>query len=196
MEENRSMSKIKRLQDYKNGWKATNKAIDLCCNVQETFGDERDLLGEFSWPPKSYSCSFCKREFRSAQALGGHMNVHRREKARLRQITPYLHPQFQHLSSNSKFLDLKLDSNPNLNPAIKTCFASNTPPFPKVFPPFTYSFNAKFNTLRSREFNIIGDTFDDFSHEQQTMIVEKLKAGLFAESKFEDLDLELRLGCS
>ncbi|KAF7147177.1 hypothetical protein RHSIM_Rhsim03G0134200 [Rhododendron simsii] len=38
----------------------------------------------FIWPPRSYSCSFCKREFRSAQALGGHMNVHRRDRARLK----------------------------------------------------------------------------------------------------------------
>jgi len=37
-----------------------------------------------SWPARNYSCSFCKREFRSAQALGGHMNVHRRDRARLR----------------------------------------------------------------------------------------------------------------
>ncbi|KAM3292984.1 hypothetical protein ACQJBY_036534 [Aegilops geniculata] len=36
------------------------------------------------WPPRSYSCTFCQREFRSAQALGGHMNVHRRDRARLR----------------------------------------------------------------------------------------------------------------
>ncbi|KAG5106478.1 hypothetical protein JHK82_043448 [Glycine max] len=33
-----------------------------------------------TWPPRSYSCSFCRREFRSAQALGGHMNVHRRDR--------------------------------------------------------------------------------------------------------------------
>jgi hypothetical protein len=37
-----------------------------------------------SWPARNYTCSFCKREFRSAQALGGHMNVHRRDRARLR----------------------------------------------------------------------------------------------------------------
>ncbi|KAF9676858.1 hypothetical protein SADUNF_Sadunf08G0047100 [Salix dunnii] len=37
------------------------------------------------WPPRYYTCSFCKREFRSAQALGGHMNVHRRDRARLKQ---------------------------------------------------------------------------------------------------------------
>ncbi|KAI4372971.1 hypothetical protein MLD38_011148 [Melastoma candidum] len=36
------------------------------------------------WPPRSYSCSFCSRVFRSAQALGGHMNVHRRDRARLK----------------------------------------------------------------------------------------------------------------
>ncbi|KAH6827224.1 hypothetical protein C2S53_000744 [Perilla frutescens var. hirtella] len=40
------------------------------------------------WPPRSYRCSFCRREFRSAQALGGHMNVHRRDRARLKQSPP------------------------------------------------------------------------------------------------------------
>ncbi|RLN08473.1 transcriptional regulator SUPERMAN-like [Panicum miliaceum] len=44
----------------------------------------------FIWPPRSYPCSFCKREFRSAQALGGHMNVHRRDRARLRHGSPPL----------------------------------------------------------------------------------------------------------
>ncbi|CAD6252585.1 unnamed protein product [Miscanthus lutarioriparius] len=42
-------------------------------------------LGGCVWPPRSYSCTFCQREFRSAQALGGHMNVHRRDRALLRQ---------------------------------------------------------------------------------------------------------------
>ncbi|RDX84854.1 Zinc finger protein 10, partial [Mucuna pruriens] len=49
------------------------------------------------WPPRSYSCSFCRREFRSAQALGGHMNVHRRDRARLKQ--PYS-PQHEILSDD------------------------------------------------------------------------------------------------
>ncbi|CAN6382188.1 unnamed protein product [Urochloa humidicola] len=42
-------------------------------------------LGGCVWPPRSYSCTFCRREFRSAQALGGHMNVHRRDRALFRQ---------------------------------------------------------------------------------------------------------------
>ncbi|KAK7390504.1 hypothetical protein VNO78_25811 [Psophocarpus tetragonolobus] len=47
--------------------------------------DANNSLGGCVWPPRSYSCSFCRREFRSAQALGGHMNVHRRDRARLKQ---------------------------------------------------------------------------------------------------------------
>ncbi|RWW41136.1 hypothetical protein BHE74_00053393 [Ensete ventricosum] len=49
--------------------------------------DAAGHLGGCVWPPRSYSCSFCRREFGSAQALGGHMNVHRRDRARLRQCS-------------------------------------------------------------------------------------------------------------
>lgn len=47
--------------------------------------DAAGTLGGCVWPPRSYSCTFCRREFKSAQALGGHMNVHRRDRARLKQ---------------------------------------------------------------------------------------------------------------
>eukprot|EP01018_Ginkgo_biloba_P034197 Gb_27734 [translate_table: standard] len=48
--------------------------------------DPAGLTGDCTtWPPRSYACTFCRRAFRSAQALGGHMNVHRRDRARLRQ---------------------------------------------------------------------------------------------------------------
>ncbi|XP_010558920.1 PREDICTED: tropinone reductase homolog At5g06060-like [Tarenaya hassleriana] len=47
------------------------------------FADAEDYSG-CVWPLKTYTCSFCTREFRSAQALGGHMNVHRRDRARLK----------------------------------------------------------------------------------------------------------------
>ncbi|XP_027337541.1 transcriptional regulator SUPERMAN-like [Abrus precatorius] len=62
--------------------------------------DAARILGGCIWPPRSYSCNFCKREFRSAQALGGHMNVHRRDRARLKQsLTPHdeaLHHHHHH----------------------------------------------------------------------------------------------------
>lgn len=55
--------------------------------------DAAGQLGGCVWPPRSYTCTFCRREFRSAQALGGHMNVHRRDRARLRQCAPPDHDQ-------------------------------------------------------------------------------------------------------
>ncbi|CAO2841258.1 unnamed protein product [Amaranthus hypochondriacus] len=33
---------------------------------------------------KAYNCNFCKKGFSNAQALGGHMNIHRRDRAKLR----------------------------------------------------------------------------------------------------------------
>ncbi|XP_052108295.1 probable transcriptional regulator RABBIT EARS isoform X2 [Arachis duranensis] len=47
--------------------------------------DAARVLGGSTWPPRSYTCNFCHRHFTSAQALGGHMNVHRRDRARLKQ---------------------------------------------------------------------------------------------------------------
>ncbi|KAH7843933.1 hypothetical protein Vadar_022524 [Vaccinium darrowii] len=35
---------------------------------------------------RTYDCSFCKRGFSNAQALGGHMNVHRRDKAEAKKV--------------------------------------------------------------------------------------------------------------
>ncbi|KAF0892205.1 hypothetical protein E2562_014798 [Oryza meyeriana var. granulata] len=49
----------------------------------ELLAVDDDVLGG-TWPPRSYTCAFCRREFRSAQALGGHMNVHRRDRAKMR----------------------------------------------------------------------------------------------------------------
>ncbi|KAK9057783.1 hypothetical protein SSX86_022621 [Deinandra increscens subsp. villosa] len=43
----------------------------------------QDLV--FDEESRSYTCSFCKRGFSNAQALGGHMNVHRRDRARLQE---------------------------------------------------------------------------------------------------------------
>ncbi|KAH7517347.1 zinc finger protein 8 [Ziziphus jujuba] len=37
---------------------------------------------------RSYECVFCKRGFTTAQALGGHMNIHRKDRAKTRPYTP------------------------------------------------------------------------------------------------------------
>ncbi|XP_062172912.1 transcriptional regulator TAC1-like [Alnus glutinosa] len=43
---------------------------------------------------KSYDCTFCRRGFSNAQALGGHMNIHRKEKAK--------HKRFSNIDDQSQ----------------------------------------------------------------------------------------------
>ncbi|XP_062094320.1 transcriptional regulator TAC1-like [Humulus lupulus] len=49
------------------------------------WGGSEDQSGPAAHQARSYSCSFCKRGFSNAQALGGHMNIHRRDRAIIRQ---------------------------------------------------------------------------------------------------------------
>ncbi|KAK6927022.1 hypothetical protein RJ641_008741 [Dillenia turbinata] len=51
--------------------------------TEETSSEDQQSLGQ----GRSYECTFCKRGFSNAQALGGHMNIHRKDKAKLRQAT-------------------------------------------------------------------------------------------------------------
>ncbi|XP_017972715.1 PREDICTED: transcriptional regulator SUPERMAN [Theobroma cacao] len=67
--------------------KAQPQEDDDSWEVRAFAEDTGNIMGT-TWPPRSYTCTFCRREFRSAQALGGHMNVHRRDRARLHQTQP------------------------------------------------------------------------------------------------------------
>ncbi|KAD4178155.1 hypothetical protein E3N88_26746 [Mikania micrantha] len=50
---------------------------------------------------RSYECTFCKRGFTNAQALGGHMNIHRKDKAKAKQhTTGPVKPNKDHLKSS------------------------------------------------------------------------------------------------
>ncbi|XP_022949591.1 transcriptional regulator SUPERMAN-like [Cucurbita moschata] len=51
---------------------------------------------------RPYECTFCKRGFTNAQALGGHMNIHRKDRAKAKRRTSSSHSNhqiFPHLSS-------------------------------------------------------------------------------------------------
>ncbi|KAK7251862.1 hypothetical protein RIF29_35438 [Crotalaria pallida] len=65
--------------------------------------DTNNIMGT-TWPPRSYTCTFCRREFRSAQALGGHMNVHRRDRARLHHHHHHLPPPIP--TTTSSFINI------------------------------------------------------------------------------------------
>ncbi|XP_061360905.1 probable transcriptional regulator RABBIT EARS [Gastrolobium bilobum] len=83
-----------------------------------------------TWPPRSYSCSFCRREFRSAQALGGHMNVHRRDRARLKQPS----------SPQNEILSHDLETHPH-NVPVQNSFTSLGLPSPSSLSGLVYNTN-------------------------------------------------------
>lgn len=76
---------MEQIGKYWSLWGSTRSSSEPSWEEQAFARDAAAHLGGCVWPPRSYSCSFCQREFRSAQALGGHMNVHRRDRALLRQ---------------------------------------------------------------------------------------------------------------
>ncbi|CAN1849893.1 Probable transcriptional regulator RABBIT EARS [Linum perenne] len=90
--------------------------------------DAAGPLGGCIWPPRSYSCTFCRREFRSAQALGGHMNVHRRDRARLKQspISPTsVDPLINHLHQNHQHNRISDRNYPPTQPSFGYQFAAD-----------------------------------------------------------------------
>jgi len=76
----------------------------------------RNILNGSMWPPRFYSCNFCKREFRSAQALGGHMNIHRRDRARLKQnLSPQKNNDLINSSLGNHYFSAKMSSKIDCN---------------------------------------------------------------------------------
>ncbi|KAD4584587.1 hypothetical protein E3N88_22188 [Mikania micrantha] len=53
--------------------------------VEENSTDQTGGAGSGS---RSYECNFCKRGFTNAQALGGHMNIHRKHKPNHKESSP------------------------------------------------------------------------------------------------------------
>ncbi|XP_010532621.1 PREDICTED: transcriptional regulator SUPERMAN [Tarenaya hassleriana] len=173
-----------------------------------------DYLLGFSWPPRSYTCSFCKREFRSAQALGGHMNVHRRDRARLRlqssssSSTPSPPPPPSSLQSP------KPNPNPNFSPS---SMASSPPPPLTLFPTLSSSFSPvsrsclsyslapkpKHSTEKAPKSVEPSPAVEEVKRltkndsfrflKEDGIISLELEIGLIHESE-QDIDLELRLG--
>ncbi|XP_020581087.1 transcriptional regulator SUPERMAN-like [Phalaenopsis equestris] len=57
-------------------------------NQAESTEPAADEPGTSAGSVRFYDCIFCKRGFTTAQALGGHMNIHRKDRARLQPAGP------------------------------------------------------------------------------------------------------------
>lgn len=183
---------------------------DYCSNFSF---DEKDS-NEISWPPRHYTCSFCRKNFKSAQALGGHMNVHRRDRAMLRQAPSWA---VQYPNPNPNLVSPSSISSPSatlppynhfiLNSWISPSLTSLTSPSSAS----TYTEKTvmvmghphKPSIPRCRDKRKLSKVLlEDFTQEDEYKVVNN---GQIAESdleielvrnKKEDLDLELRLGYS
>ncbi|XP_074574608.1 transcriptional regulator SUPERMAN-like [Curcuma longa] len=146
--------------------------------------------GCFPWPPRSYSCSFCKREFKSAQALGGHMNVHRRDKARLRVSIPNLNMPPPSTSSEDHEEILTTPFSSIISPLLPHLIPSSLPA--KVD-------RQAAGRRDSKDDPVLGEDLDDMGNELKRdgrkVLALDLEVGLFTgNNNHHGLDLELRLG--
>ncbi|KHN42608.1 Putative transcriptional regulator RABBIT EARS [Glycine soja] len=174
--------------------------------------DTSNMMGT-TWPPRFYYCSFCRREFRSAQALGGHMNVHRRDRARLHQAPPSScsNPMSSSLPTSS-FINIppqELVGNAGL------CLLYHLPTSPSSAPPFpsptsngaspstllsisSYPTN---NFLMQTSFNFPGapptgintTTVSSLCY-NSSKVEQSATSSSIDNGHLEELDLELRLG--
>ncbi|KAI3693769.1 hypothetical protein L1987_76721 [Smallanthus sonchifolius] len=164
-----------------------------------------------TWPPRSYTCTFCRREFRSAQALGGHMNVHRRDRARLHQtrLTSKLNPN---LSSSSSSSTLLIPSEQLVAADAGLCLLFSVPNPNAIFKPSSNLNNLNRNPSgrllshpgSSNLMNVpaVNYSLSSSSNNEASTSIHSQRISLAGNKKaktdlaVEGVDLELRLGCS
>ncbi|PHU05113.1 putative transcriptional regulator RABBIT EARS [Capsicum chinense] len=71
----------------KNNNYSDSSSEDTMDRESEKFNDDNTGMG------RSYECNFCKRGFTNAQALGGHMNIHRKDKLKAKQNNSHHHQE-------------------------------------------------------------------------------------------------------
>ncbi|GMI63913.1 ZINC FINGER PROTEIN 1, EMBRYO DEFECTIVE 3022 [Hibiscus trionum] len=175
--------------------------------------DTRNAMGT-TWPPRSYTCTFCGREFRSAQALGGHMNVHRRDRARLHQVQPpgggATVPLLNQASPSSTNQEFVTDSglcflyqlpSPNrvlsfTSAPINSACSIDSPSTLVSIPPYsnnsTVAAAPPSINFSATPLELNSSSYSCYSTKAETSTTS---AGInLKEASIEDLDLELRLG--
>ncbi|XP_076883713.1 uncharacterized protein LOC143532579 [Bidens hawaiensis] len=159
-----------------------------------------------SWRQRSFMCNFCKKEYKSAQALGGHMNVHRRDRARLRQSSPTLehpnpNPNTSQSSSSLMCLPLKTFQSSLLSLDLSSpSLTVNNEEKQNMFPFVPHS-----------AWNFLGEMNNNINIDQESVVQQnestvwkkrecfrvEMEKSMLKDGKTEmGLDLELRLGRS
>ncbi|XP_050220316.1 transcriptional regulator SUPERMAN [Mercurialis annua] len=146
---------------------------------------------------RSYECTFCKRGFTNAQALGGHMNIHRRDRVKsTKQSTKineeYINPNYYagSISNEPASYYQVMESQRNYNPLY---FPQSGPSSPNQLPRgYSYHGSDHFPVSRNHGEELWGANLSlqigsNHVEDDQTNNMEISKED-------DDVDLELRLG--
>nr|KYP67064.1 putative transcriptional regulator RABBIT EARS [Cajanus cajan] len=185
-------------------WNPREEEEDDSWEVRAFAEDTRNVMGT-TWPPRSYTCTFCRREFRSAQALGGHMNVHRRDRARLHQPPPssFINIPPQELVANAGLCLLyHLPTSPNTSTITNTnntntsTSSSTCAPFPPpTTSPSTLLSISPNNFLMQTSFNFPSTRINTSFCSSSTKLQQpSTSSSIHDNTHLEEIDLELRLG--
>ncbi|OAY41357.1 transcriptional regulator TAC1 [Manihot esculenta] len=119
---------------------------------------------------RSYTCSFCNKCFSNAQALGGHMNIHRKDRAKLREASDENLLSLD-ISKSMKPADIPHQDSEETNPLASESMEEESNCLPKT------PFSAYMDLMNCPDGD--EDKKMQLSHRQTTQV---------------ELDLELRLG--
>ncbi|XP_076890647.1 uncharacterized protein LOC143541803 [Bidens hawaiensis] len=138
---------------------------------------------------RSYECNFCKRGFTNAQALGGHMNIHRKDKAKAKKhnTASITKPKKDHYSTvSSKSFNLIPNEEAQNHGSLFGGFSTHNHGY--QFMPSNPNFSALHEEHLRVNLNLgIG------SSEMGSSNIESAKVG-HEDWIQNDVDLELRLG--
>ncbi|KAG6643258.1 uncharacterized protein LOC122277090 [Carya illinoinensis] len=132
---------------------------------------------------RSYVCGFCEKGFSNAQALGGHMNIHRKDRARLKQAEDENSLPMDITTSGST---VDHDQPPALEEKILFQLGSGDRDQKSCSP--------KKPCSRSVDYRGIPSLFGGGNYEEKEMMQYNLTTHASQESNIAEVDLELRLG--
>ncbi|KAJ9543543.1 hypothetical protein OSB04_023250 [Centaurea solstitialis] len=200
---------------FKSKWESSNSLLFDHKDYDNIYGYD-----EISWRQRNFMCNFCKKEYKSAQALGGHMNVHRRDRARLRLSSPSHHdhpanpnPNPNFSSSSMRCLPYKTSYHSCLFPLSSSSTTSKEgkqemfPLVPHSERNFLGSMKKKIDYVEGNVASVGGGFHGNYVHQESEFRAWKKREGAFGVememglikdgSKIGmELDLELRLGRS
>lgn len=150
--------------------------------------DQQEVQDYSEGTKRLYDCTFCKRGFTNARALGGHMNIHRKERTKAKQRMPNSSLVTQVSSQSSSYFCI-LESPRNYNMCLQPS-ATN----PTYHPP-AYTFQYDFLNTRSQSLIRNQDVLStNLSLQIGSSHVATDQARRGIERDGEGVDLELRLG--